>query len=110
MHHRSALADEIRLCDAPKRTHNSDGVAGADTPESLLSESEGARCIRALIGGLSRPHWAVITLIYDDGFTQAQIAEALEVSPAAVSKMHRLAIERLRTGLLLMGIHSPEDL
>lgn len=60
--------------------------------------------------GLTRPHYAVVTLMYVDGYSQAQIAEALKISPAAVSKMHARALDRLRKGLALMGVEKLGDL
>lgn len=81
------------------------GMGGADPgPEHALSSKEERRSIDEAIAALDPAERAVIRLAYDDGLTQAEIADRLGWPLGTVKTRTRRALGRLR-GML----ESPAD-
>jgi RNA polymerase sigma factor (sigma-70 family) len=70
-------------------------------PESLVEVRELAEMVQGCVAGLSKRDAAAITMVTQLGFTPAQVADALGVTPGAAKVIVHRARRRLRSALTL---------
>lgn len=72
-------------------------VQGVEENDNLLRREQMKRFIRlALTSGLTRRQQEIMQMIYVDGMTQRQVADALGLGESAVSARKHRAIERMK--------------
>lgn len=76
----------------------------------IIEERETSDILRDAIGGLTPRHQQILALRYQEELTFAEIAMELHLTVSSVHAMHRLALQRLRDSLELMGIRQITDL
>ncbi len=101
---RHAATDQLR---ARKRLTSLDEnqeesvVSSGPGPESVAEVRELAEMVQGCVAGLSKRDAAAVTMVTQLGFTPAQVAEALGVTPGAAKVIVHRARRRLRNALAL---------
>lgn len=93
---------DLRLSDASSLSIAQQLLAAR--PSQVLQRKELAQQVRDAIEGLSENDREVVLLRYVEELTNAEVAELLEIDPAAAHKRHGRAIRRLGQQLAALGV------
>lgn len=96
--------DELRKLDVHERRRREEegleeGFAAPDSPEGQALRGEQSTAVRAALATLSEAQRQVVELAYFNGWTQAEIAERLDLPLGTVKGRSRLALDKLRSAL-----------
>jgi RNA polymerase sigma factor (sigma-70 family) len=110
---RHAAVDQLRAAkrEAPLDSEQADAVpSDATSPGDLAELHELADQVQGCVTGLSQRDATAVTLVTQLGFTPAQVADALGVTPGAAKVIVHRARRRLRSALMLELLVQQPDL
>ncbi|MEY2567763.1 MAG: hypothetical protein QOE35_2292 [Actinomycetota bacterium] len=101
---RHAAIDSLRIQARTRCMPDDDScdrAAAEDGPDALAELAELSQLVNGLVAGLSRRDATALTLVTNFGFSPAEVADALGVSPGAAKVIVHRARRRLHDALTL---------
>jgi RNA polymerase sigma-70 factor (ECF subfamily) len=83
-------------------------LAGGSTPIEKLAGRELARRVRHAVAQLAEPDRDMLLMRNFEGLSNQEVAQVLQINPAAASQRYGRALLRLRTILLDNGVSGPQ--
>lgn len=95
-----ASAEHFHVLSFEEMLHDAEGaVAGGDSPEGVLQESELQEMLTKAVENLPERDRLVVTLYYYEELTLREISEVLGVTESRVSQIHSRAVNRMKKSL-----------
>ena len=101
---RRAVSRESPLPDESSAGLGALALAGGPTPSQIMSRDELAARVRQALARLDDDDRDVLLMRNFEGLSNQEVAQVLDIEPAAASKRYGRALLRLRTALLSQGV------